>query len=216
LGASRNRGHGSDREELTTVNPCRIRRSSSSGGIGHHFGNQMTTLEETSFCRYLGCLPSPFIQKLVWQGLEADGIESRASDVSSHKLMHQLGFLEARHRAHARVEHRIRVAKVTGLGRFPSREYSINQVWIQIAAIAADLSAWLQLIAIHGDLATAEPKTLRFRMLHVPARLTRVLSCNSWINSQSTSIPSDLGVSRVGPVGLEPTTRGLKVRCSAN
>jgi len=28
--------------------------------------------------------------------------------------------------------------------------------------------------------------------------------------------PVDKGKKRVGPVGLEPTTRGLKVRCSAN
>jgi hypothetical protein len=34
----------------------------------------------------------------------------------------QLGFLEARHRAHARVEDRIKAAKDTGLGRLPSRE----------------------------------------------------------------------------------------------
>ena len=85
----------------------------------------------------------------------------------------QLAFLEARHRAHARVEDRIRVAKDTGLGRLPSREFTINQVWIQMAAIAADLVAWLQLLALDDDLAKAEPKLLRFRMLHVPARLTR-------------------------------------------
>ena len=87
----------------------------------------------------------------------------------------QLGFLEARHRAHARVEDRIRIAKDAGLGRLPSREFTINQVWVQIAAIAADLTCWLQLLALHDapDLARAEPKTLRFRMLHVPAQLSR-------------------------------------------
>ena len=42
----------------------------------------------------------------------------------------QLAFLEARHRAHARVEDRIRHAKDTGLGRFPSREFAINQTWL--------------------------------------------------------------------------------------
>ena len=42
-----------------------------------------------------------------------------------------------------------------------------------MAAIAADLVAWLQLLALDDDLAKAEPKLLRFRMLHVPARLTR-------------------------------------------
>ncbi len=39
----------------------------------------------------------------------------------------QLAFLDARHRAHARVEDRIRHGKDTGLGRFPSRDFAINQ-----------------------------------------------------------------------------------------
>jgi hypothetical protein len=84
----------------------------------------------------------------------------------------QLAFLEARHRAHARVEDRIKAAKDTGLGRFPSREYAINQAWLQIVAVAADLTARLRLLALTGDLAAAEPKLLRFKMLHLPARLT--------------------------------------------
>ena len=83
----------------------------------------------------------------------------------------QLAFLEARHRAHARVEDRIIAAKDTGLGRLPSREYAINQAWVEIAAVAADLTCWLQLLALDGDLAKAEPKMLRFRLLHLPARL---------------------------------------------
>ena len=39
-------------------------------------------------------------------------------------------FLEARHRAHARVEDRIRTGKDTGFGRFPSRIFAINQAWL--------------------------------------------------------------------------------------
>lgn len=85
----------------------------------------------------------------------------------------QLAFLEARHRAHARVEDRIRHAKDTGIGRFPSRDFAINTAWSVIAAIGADLIAWLRLLALTGDLANAEPKALRYRILHVPARLTR-------------------------------------------
>jgi hypothetical protein len=87
----------------------------------------------------------------------------------------QLAFLEARHRAHARVEDRIRHAKDTGLGRFPSREYGINQAWLAAVMIAADLVAWTPLLALTGDaavLAACEPKALRYRLLHVPARLT--------------------------------------------
>jgi len=104
---------------------------------------------------------------------QADGWRYQAFVTNTAKG--QLGFLEARHRAHARVEDRIRVAKDSGLGRFPSREFAINQVWAQLAAIAADLTCWLQLLALHDvpDLARAEPKLLRFRMLHVPAHLRR-------------------------------------------
>ena len=87
----------------------------------------------------------------------------------------QLAFLEARHRAHARVEDRIRHAKDSGLGRFPSRHFDINQTWLMLVQIAADLTAWTRLLALTGDartLATCEPKALRYRFLHVPARLT--------------------------------------------
>ncbi len=87
----------------------------------------------------------------------------------------QLAFLEARHRAHARVEDRIRHAKDTGLGRFPSREFAINQTWLMLTTIAADLVAWTRLLALTGDaqaLATSEPKALRYRLFHTPARLT--------------------------------------------
>lgn len=83
-----------------------------------------------------------------------------------------LQWLEVRHRAHARVEDRIRCAKDTGLRRLPSREFAINQAWCTAAAIAADLIAWLQLLALDGDLARAEPKRLRYRILHTAARLT--------------------------------------------
>jgi hypothetical protein len=83
----------------------------------------------------------------------------------------QLAYLEARHRAHARVEDRIRHAKVSGPGRFPSRDFAINTAWLAAVAIAADLVAWFRLLALGGQLARAEPKALRYRVLHVPARL---------------------------------------------
>jgi hypothetical protein len=85
----------------------------------------------------------------------------------------QLARLEARHRAHARVEDRIRCAKDTGLGRFPSRTFAINAVWLQLALTACDLITWAQTTLLDGDLAVCEPKALRYRLLHVAARLTR-------------------------------------------
>lgn len=86
-----------------------------------------------------------------------------------------LAFLEARHRAHARVEDRIRCAKDTGLGRLPSREMPINAAWLELVLAATDLTAWLQtsLLTNHPALAKAEPKALRYRLLHTAARITR-------------------------------------------
>jgi Transposase DDE domain group 1 len=82
-------------------------------------------------------------------------------------------FLEARHRAHARVEDRIRTGKDTGFGRFPSRVFAINAAWLELALTAQDLIAWTRTLLLQGHLATAEPKRLRYRLLHVPARIVR-------------------------------------------
>jgi hypothetical protein len=100
---------------------------------------------------------------------EADGWRYTASVTNT--ATGQLQWLEARHRAHARAEDCIRCAKDTGLRRLPSREFAINQACCTAAAIATDLTAWLQLLALRGDLGTAEPKRLRYRILHTAARL---------------------------------------------
>jgi hypothetical protein len=112
--------------------------------------------------------PHPGAQLSLFE--EQDGYRYQA--FATNTTVGQLAFLEARHRAHARVEDRIRHAKESGLGRFPSREYKINQAWQVAVAMAADLVAWLRLLALNGNLAKAEPKALRYRLLHVPARLT--------------------------------------------
>ncbi|MFB7575727.1 IS1380 family transposase [Streptomyces sp. NPDC056165] len=81
--------------------------------------------------------------------------------------------LEVRHRGHATVEDHIRCGKTTGFGRFPSRQFAVNAVWLELALAAIDLLAWTRTLLLDGDLATAEPKRLRYRLLHVAARLTR-------------------------------------------
>jgi hypothetical protein len=82
-------------------------------------------------------------------------------------------FLEARHRPHARVEDRIRTGKDTGLGHLPSASIEINRAWCLAATIACDLLCWLRLLCLDGSLAKAEPKTLRYRLLHTAARIVR-------------------------------------------
>jgi DDE family transposase len=82
-------------------------------------------------------------------------------------------YIDAAHRVHARVEDAVRTGKDTGLGKFPSHLFALNQAWLAASLIAATLLAWLRLLALDGPLATAEPKTLRYRILHAAARLTR-------------------------------------------
>jgi Transposase DDE domain group 1 len=84
-----------------------------------------------------------------------------------------LSYLEARHRGHARVENRIRCAKDTGLRNLPFHEFANNAVWIEVVAIAQDLLAWTQGLCLSGKLAKAEPKGLRFMVLHMAGRLVR-------------------------------------------
>jgi hypothetical protein len=84
-----------------------------------------------------------------------------------------LTWLDARHRAHARVEDRIRCGKGTGFGRFPSRVFAINVAWLELALTAIDLLAWTQVLLLDGEIAAAEPKKLRYRLLHTAARITR-------------------------------------------
>ena len=85
----------------------------------------------------------------------------------------QLAYIDAAHRVHARVEDAIRTGKDCGIGKFPSSSMTMNKAWLAAALTAATLLAWLKLLALDGRLAKAEPKTLRYRILHAAARLTR-------------------------------------------
>jgi hypothetical protein len=79
--------------------------------------------------------------------------------------------IERRHRARARVEDHIRNDKDTGLANMPFRDFEHNRVWLALVLIAHDLLAWTQRLLLTGELAKAEPKRLRYRLLHVAARL---------------------------------------------
>jgi hypothetical protein len=86
----------------------------------------------------------------------------------------QIAWLDARHRSHVHVENDVKQAKDLGLNRWPSRLWAINVAWTQIVALAANLLAGFRLLALPaGELREAAPKLLRYRLLHLPARLTR-------------------------------------------
>ena len=79
--------------------------------------------------------------------------------------------LELRHRQRARIEDRIRGAKATGLRNLPFDRWRRNSVWLELVLAAQDLLCWTQALLLDGHLAVAEPKTLRYRLLHVAARI---------------------------------------------
>jgi hypothetical protein len=81
--------------------------------------------------------------------------------------------LELRHRQRARVEDRIRGAKATGLANLPFERMRRNAVWLELVLVAQDLICWAQALLLDGELCVAEPKTLRYRLWHVAARVVR-------------------------------------------
>ena len=108
------------------------------------------------------------------------GAQLTFSDADGHRfqvmLTNQAGdpvALEARHRARARVEDAIRAAKDTGLSNLPFRDFTANAAWLELVLVAQDLVSWAQSLLLSGDLARAEPKRLRYRLLHVAGRITR-------------------------------------------
>jgi hypothetical protein len=109
------------------------------------------------------------------------GAQLRFTDAAGHRFTAfltdtaggQLADLEARHRAHARVEDRIRVGKDTGLRNLPCRGYAENKVWLELCLAASDLLTWAQALCFTGELARCEPATFRYRVCGVAGRLTR-------------------------------------------
>jgi len=86
----------------------------------------------------------------------------------------QLPDLELRHRRRARCEDRIRVSKDTGLMNLPLQGFDQNRIWCAIVALAVEITAWMQMLALTGHQARRwEPKRLRLRLFTLPATIAR-------------------------------------------
>jgi hypothetical protein len=109
------------------------------------------------------------------------GAQLRFTDLDGHRFTAfatdarkgQLADLELRHRQRARCEDRIRCAKDTGLRYLPLKGFAQNQAWSEIVALACELLAWTQLLALTGTARRWEPKRLRLRLLYAAGRLVR-------------------------------------------
>jgi hypothetical protein len=81
--------------------------------------------------------------------------------------------LDVHMRAHAHVEDNIKRLKDSGADRFPFVDIAANRTWLAIVAMGDAVVRWFQQLCLHGILAVAEPKTLRWTLWHTPARLVR-------------------------------------------
>jgi DDE family transposase len=103
---------------------------------------------------------------------DADGL--RITAFATNSTRGQLPDLELRHRRRARAEDRIRCAKDTGLMNLPLHDFDQNQIWCAMVALACELTAWMQMLAlVETDARRWEPKRLRTRLFTVPATLVR-------------------------------------------
>ena len=107
------------------------------------------------------------------------GAQLTFTDLEGHRfqvlLTNQEGdpaTIEAKHRARARVEDAIRAAKDTGMANLPFKDFAANAAWLELVLIAQDLISWTQSLLLDGALVRAEPKRLRYRLLHMAARIT--------------------------------------------
>ena len=95
------------------------------------------------------------------------------TDIADNDSGTDIAYIEALHRGRGRAERQISDHKATGLAKFPSHSLAINCAWLQISMCAHDMLAWTKQLALDGDLAKAEPKRLRYCLLHTAARLVR-------------------------------------------
>jgi hypothetical protein len=95
-------------------------------------------------------------------------------------------FLEGLYRGRGRCERRICDAKDTGLTNLPSGNFAINEAWLALVLIAGDLLVWTKGLCLESELARAEPKRLRYTLLHTAgvlvhsARRTTLRIAQGW------------------------------------
>ncbi|MFD5065282.1 hypothetical protein [Streptomyces sp. NPDC058394] len=94
----------------------------------------------------------------------------RCTVIATNTAGRQPQWLDARYRSHAHAESGTRRSKTPTLPRLPSFKFALNQAWYTLPATTMDLLAPLQLLALDGRPARAEPATARTDPLNVPAK----------------------------------------------
>lgn len=103
------------------------------------------------------------------------GVQLTFTDVRGHRYQLCLtdlpdpdsAFLAALYRVRGRCDQAIRDLQDTGLAHLPSAAFAMNQAWLTAVLLAGDLLAWLKGLCLPANLLQhAEPKRLRYRLLH--------------------------------------------------
>lgn len=109
------------------------------------------------------------------------GAQQTLDDIDGHRFTATLTdvtevdivAIDRHHRARARIEDRIKDAKDSGLANLPCGDFDRNAIWMLLVLIALNLTSWMQLLCLDGDLRLARLPTLRYRLFHTAARIVR-------------------------------------------
>jgi len=121
----------------------------------------------------------PGLRMIARRELPHPGAQLTFTDVDGHRYQvfvtdldePDIAYLEALYRGRGRVERQICDTKATGLTNLPSHSFAINTAWLQLTLVAHDLLAWTRLLVLDEDLATAEPKRLRYCVFHTAGQI---------------------------------------------
>jgi hypothetical protein len=162
---------------VTNVPKSRWHRAiSADGGEEREFGEVAEITDLVDLSRW-----SEGTRMIVRRELPHPGAQLTFSDVDGYRYLvfitdHQeddVCFLDALYRGRGRCERRICDSKDTGLTNFPSANFAINAAWLTLVLMAGDLLVWMKGLCLEGELARAEPKRLRYTLLHAAGVLVR-------------------------------------------
>jgi hypothetical protein len=109
------------------------------------------------------------------------GAQLTFTDIDGHRFQAfitnqtdpDIAYLEALQRGRGRAEKLICDLKDTGCTNLPSADFAINHAWLTTTLIAHDLLVWCRHLCLDADLARAEPKRLRYTLLHTAGLIAR-------------------------------------------
>ena len=139
------------------------------------------------------------------------GAKASLFDVDGHRVTafltnaprYNVAFLDARHRARARCENRIKTLKNAGLGKLPFNAFAANQLWADLAVLAVNLVSWIQLAVLPSGHAAGvwDLKRWRYRLFSMAGKLT------SSARQQRLLVPETAPESQLFASLIEGTTR---------